>query len=179
MPRASEVELASFTPLVFSTTGGMCREGLVFYCRLAELLSRHNSASYSRTLAWLRSTLSFSLLQSETMCIWGSRSISRRHPDAGPCKWPWGLLGWSPVIFFSSWVQHISILCWGWLARVFHIAQGKKIKICLRSPPDLFTKSPSYRSHWSLFCDVKNPITHVLTFFYYQIWIILWNHWSW
>jgi len=82
--RIREVELASFTPLVFSTTGGMGREGLVFYRRLAELLSRHDSASYSRTLAWLRSTLSFSLLRSATMCIRGSRSISRRHPDASP-----------------------------------------------------------------------------------------------
>jgi len=45
--RIREVELASFTPLVFSTTGGMDREGLVFYCRLAELLSRHDSSSYS------------------------------------------------------------------------------------------------------------------------------------
>ena len=57
--RIREVELASFTPLVFSTTGGMGRKGLVFYRRLAELLSRHDSASYSRTLAWLRSTLFF------------------------------------------------------------------------------------------------------------------------
>jgi len=37
-----EVELASFTPLVFSTTGGMGRERLVFYRRLAELLSKHD-----------------------------------------------------------------------------------------------------------------------------------------
>ena len=29
--RVREVELASFTPLVFSTTGGMGREGAVFY----------------------------------------------------------------------------------------------------------------------------------------------------
>ena len=82
--RICEVELTSFTPLVFSTTGGMGREGLVFYHRLAELLSKHDLASYSGTLAWLRSTLSFSLQQSATMCISGSRSISCRHPDASP-----------------------------------------------------------------------------------------------
>ena len=37
--RVREVELASFTPLVFSTTGGMGREGNVFYKRLASLLA--------------------------------------------------------------------------------------------------------------------------------------------
>ena len=37
--RVREVELASFTPLVFSTTGGMGKEAVTFYRRLAELLS--------------------------------------------------------------------------------------------------------------------------------------------
>ena len=37
--RVRELELASFTPLVFSTTGGMGREAVTFYRRLAELLS--------------------------------------------------------------------------------------------------------------------------------------------
>ena len=43
-----EVELASFTPLVFSTTGGgggMDKEAVTFYRRLAELLSRRNTAA--------------------------------------------------------------------------------------------------------------------------------------
>ena len=47
--------------LVFSTTGGMGREELVIYRRLAELLSRHDAASYNRTLAWLHSTFTLSL----------------------------------------------------------------------------------------------------------------------
>jgi len=34
--RIHEVESASFTPLVFSTTGSMGREGLTFYRRLAD-----------------------------------------------------------------------------------------------------------------------------------------------
>jgi len=73
--RSSEMESASFTPLVFSTTGGMGREGLTFYHRLVELLSRHDATTYS-------GTLSFSLLRSATMCIRGSRSISFRQSDA-------------------------------------------------------------------------------------------------
>ena len=82
--RVREVELASFTPLVFSTTGGMGKEAVTFYRRLAELLSRRNTITYSSSLAWLRFLLYFSLLISATMCIRGSRSISYRSSDASP-----------------------------------------------------------------------------------------------
>ena len=82
--RVQEVEQASFTPLVFSTTGGMGGEALTFYCHLADKLSRHSSTSYSGTLAWIRCTLSFSLLRSATMCIRGTRSILHRSNNAFP-----------------------------------------------------------------------------------------------
>ena len=42
----------------------MGREAIVFYCRLADHLFRHGSTSYSHTLAFIRCTLSFSLLRS-------------------------------------------------------------------------------------------------------------------
>ena len=45
--RIREVEKVSFTPLVFATTGGMGKEATVFYCRLADLLSRRNNVIYS------------------------------------------------------------------------------------------------------------------------------------
>jgi len=77
-------ELASFTPLVFATTEGMGREAVTFYRRLAELLSKHKALSYGSTLAWLRCTLSFSLIRSVIMCIRGSQSISLRSSDASP-----------------------------------------------------------------------------------------------
>ena len=48
--RVREVELVSFTPLVFATTGGMGREATIFYRRLADLLSRKNTVTYSTTL---------------------------------------------------------------------------------------------------------------------------------
>ena len=41
--RVREVELASFTPLVFSTTGGMGKEAVTFCRCLAELLSKRNT----------------------------------------------------------------------------------------------------------------------------------------
>ena len=75
-------EMASFTPLIFATTGGMGREATAFYKRLADLMAVKNSAPYSTTLAWMRCTLSFSLLRSAVMCMRGSRSSSHRVPVA-------------------------------------------------------------------------------------------------
>ena len=80
--RVREVEYASFTPLIFATTGGMGKEATIFYHRLADLLSHKSKVTYDITLAWLRCTLSFSLLRSATVCIHGSRSISFRSTDA-------------------------------------------------------------------------------------------------
>ena len=82
--RVREIEQASFTPLVFATTGGMGREASIFYRRLADLLSHRNNVTYNTTLAWLRCTLSFSLLRSAAVCIHGSRSISYRSADSSP-----------------------------------------------------------------------------------------------
>ena len=79
-----EVEKASFTPLVFATTGAMGREATVFYRRLADLLSHKSNMIYATILAWIRCTLSFSLLWSAAVCIHGSRSISYRSIDASP-----------------------------------------------------------------------------------------------
>lgn len=79
--RVRLVEQASFTPLIFSSTGGMGKEAKVFYQRLANLLSTRQNAKYSTTLAWIRCTLSFSLLRSAVMCIRGSRSVFHRTQD--------------------------------------------------------------------------------------------------
>ena len=45
-----------------------------FYKRLASLLSEKRQEAYSSTLGWIRTHLSFSLLQSAIMCVRGSRS---------------------------------------------------------------------------------------------------------
>ena len=80
--RIREVEMASFTSLIFAATGGMGREATAFYMHLADGLAVKNNAAYSTTIAWMRFTLSFSLLRSAVMCIRGSRSTSHCVPDA-------------------------------------------------------------------------------------------------
>ena len=52
--RVMEVEQASFTPLVFTTTGGMGRKCLRFHSRLAEQISLKKGGDYAKTLTWIR-----------------------------------------------------------------------------------------------------------------------------
>ena len=72
--RVLDIERGSFTPLVFTTTGGMGREANVFFKRLASLLSIKREEPYSTVMRWLRCRLSFSLVRSALLCIRGSRS---------------------------------------------------------------------------------------------------------
>ena len=52
--RVTEIEQGTFTPLVFTTTGGMANECLRYHSRLAELLSPKKHESYATTISWVR-----------------------------------------------------------------------------------------------------------------------------
>ena len=78
--RLLEVEHSTFTPLVFSATGGMAKQCSTFYKRLASLLANKWDHSYSSTLCWLRCRISFSLLRSTIQCVRGARS-STKNPE--------------------------------------------------------------------------------------------------
>ena len=66
--RIHEVEHSSFTPLIFSATGGMVNEATVFYRRLASLLSDKWDTNYAAVM-WVWCCLSFSLLRSAIRCL--------------------------------------------------------------------------------------------------------------
>ena len=51
--RVTEIEQGTFTPLVFTTTGGMADECLRYHSRLAELLSAKKQESYAPTISWV------------------------------------------------------------------------------------------------------------------------------
>lgn len=72
--RIREVEHGSFTPLVMSCTGGYAKESTVFFKRLANLLAAKWNKSYSSTMNWIKSSLTFSLLRSSIRCLRGHRS---------------------------------------------------------------------------------------------------------
>ena len=49
--RVRDIEHGVFTPLVFSSTGGMGCEATVFYRRLADMLTTHWGQDYSQTIS--------------------------------------------------------------------------------------------------------------------------------
>ena len=77
------IEHGVFTPLVFTSTGGMGCETTVFYRCLANLLASQWGQEYSQTINWLRCHLFFALLRCVVMCIRGSRPSTHR-PVLGP-----------------------------------------------------------------------------------------------
>ena len=77
--RNLEVEQATFTPLVFSTTGGMAAECKRYHSRLAELLATKKGESYATTMSLLRDRDSFALLRLALLCLRGSRAKRRIH----------------------------------------------------------------------------------------------------
>ena len=75
--RVREIEGGSFTPLVFTTNGGMAGEATIFFKRLASLLAERRDESYSVMMGWLRCAISICLLRSSIRCVRGTR---RRTP---------------------------------------------------------------------------------------------------
>ena len=72
--RITNIEYGSFSPLVFSSSGGMGPTASIVYRRLANLISSKHSNPYSRTILFIRCKLSFALLHSSLRCLRGSRS---------------------------------------------------------------------------------------------------------
>ena len=61
--RVIDVEMGSFTPLVFGTNGGMGKECKLFLSNLADKLSRKNGDFYASAISWLRTRISFEILR--------------------------------------------------------------------------------------------------------------------
>ena len=77
--RIINVEQGTFTPLVFTSAGGMARQSQIFYKRMAELMAEKKGEKKS-FMAWLRCKVSFSLVKSALLCLRDTRS-SRTHRD--------------------------------------------------------------------------------------------------
>ena len=75
----TEIEHASFSLQVFSTSGGVGTKAAVVYKRLASMLSDKHNQHYSKMVHWLRFRLSLYLLRSSIRCLRGSLLHSRPH----------------------------------------------------------------------------------------------------
>ena len=76
--RVLDIEHGTFTPLVFTRTGGMGKECLMYHNRLAQLIAIKKGEQYAKTISWIRTRTSFALLRSALVCLRGSRT--RRVP---------------------------------------------------------------------------------------------------
>ena len=75
--RVMEIEHGTFTPLVFTTTGGMSEECKRYHSRLAELIAAKKGENYSTTMSWIRAKVSFAILRSALLCLRGTRAPRR------------------------------------------------------------------------------------------------------
>ena len=79
--RVIQVEKASFTPLVFSTSGGMALECTKYHKKVAELIALKTKEDYSKVMNHLRTRLRFTLLKSTLIAVRGERGKSRKPTE--------------------------------------------------------------------------------------------------
>ena len=79
--RIQHVDHGTFTPLVFTTSGGMGSKAKCFYSRLADLMAEKKHQPRSHVVAWMRCRLSFSLLRSSLLCLRGTRRSTPTTTD--------------------------------------------------------------------------------------------------
>ena len=71
--RVLEVEHGSFTPLIFSTAGGMGKESLVYHKRLAALIASKRGDAYNNVITFIRRRIRFSILRTTLIAVRGTR----------------------------------------------------------------------------------------------------------
>ena len=77
--RIMKEEHGTFTPLVFSLTGGEGPGAFMFYKHIAQKIAAKTEENYDGVLSLIRCKLSFMILKSVLICVRGSRSVSNDH----------------------------------------------------------------------------------------------------
>jgi len=78
--RIQDIEHGSFTPLVFSTSGGMSKECSRFIRRLSDKLSFKTQQTYADTICFVRRRLRIELLRTTLIAIRGHRGRFYERP---------------------------------------------------------------------------------------------------
>ena len=76
--RVLQVEKGSFSPLVFTTTGGMAPEAIRFLKRVAEKISAKTREKYSQVMNNIRTRISFEIMRSVLVAVRGVRGKIRQ-----------------------------------------------------------------------------------------------------
>ena len=72
--RIIHIEHGTFSPLVFSTSGGMGPIANTVFSRIASMISSKTNTTYSKVVLYIRTKISFALIRSAIRCLRGSRS---------------------------------------------------------------------------------------------------------
>ena len=81
--RVIQIEQGTFTPLIFTTTGSMGPECILYHKALAERLSTKSGERYDYIMNFIRCKLSFMCIKSSLLCLRGSRSIKNIPVETG------------------------------------------------------------------------------------------------
>ena len=84
--RILNIDRGTFTPLVFSTAGGMGKESEAYHRRLAQVIADKRKESYSSFMSFIRTRIRFALLKSTLISVRGVRGKDAYKPD--PTVWP-------------------------------------------------------------------------------------------
>ena len=79
--RVLQVEKASFTPLIFSTTGGMAPECERFHKKVAAMISDKTKEDYSKVMDYIRTRVRFTILKSTLVALRGEKGKKNKAKD--------------------------------------------------------------------------------------------------
>ena len=71
--RIIQVEKGTFTPLIYSTSGGWGPQATRYHKRLAEKLSHKRGEDYADIMCYMRTRIRFSILRSTLIAVRGER----------------------------------------------------------------------------------------------------------
>ena len=77
--RVIQVEKGTFTPLIFSTTGGMGPEASKYHKRVAEMISKKKKEDYPDVMRHIRTRIRFAILRGTLIAIRGDRGRFKRR----------------------------------------------------------------------------------------------------
>jgi hypothetical protein len=82
--RILQVEHGTFTPLIFSSSGGMSTQTAISLKKIATMVATQKKQKYNQTITLLRTRLSFALVRAATTCLRGSRCRSTYQRSMTP-----------------------------------------------------------------------------------------------
>ena len=90
--RVLQVQKATFTPLVFTTSGGMASECTRFHKKIAQLISLKTKEEYSQVMHHLRTRLRFTLLRSTLIALRGEKGKLKKPQSSSVTELSFNLL---------------------------------------------------------------------------------------